>query len=93
MTPDDFRALLDWLYPGDTIAGGHADTRLDGRSLRAYRSGRSTIPPAVAAYLVGRAALRLTLKGWGAELPPVSAELRAEILNRLEEIRRHGSQD
>ena len=92
MTAADFAALLRYLHAGpkaSVYALAHLATRINERNLRAMAEGRTAVPPTVAAYIVGRAALRLTLKGWGSEIPPVSAEIAAEIKNRLEEARRH----
>ena len=71
MSLADFRALMIWLY-GDPPKPAHDDTRINARNLRGYMEGRSSIPPALADYLVGRAALRLTLKGWQDDPPTVS---------------------
>lgn len=90
MTPEDFSALVEWLYALPFAPAGPADDmRLNRRNVRGMASGRTAVPPTVAAYLEGRAALRLTLNGWRGEMPAVSAECRARILDRLDEARRH----
>lgn len=94
LSTEDYRALEEFLYPAGWPGMGllRLDLRINERNMRAYWTGRTAVPPTVAAYLIGRVALRLTLKGWADEFPPVSAEIRAEILKRLEEAQRHADQ-
>lgn len=76
----DFRALMTWLY-GDSPEAATADTRINPRNLRGMFDGRSAYPDALVDYLVGRAALRLALKGWANDPPPVSPATLQRIMD------------
>lgn len=79
---EDFRALMLWLYGDPAPAPAHQDTRIDQRNLRGMMAGRSGhIPDALADYLVGRAMLRMKLKGWASSPPPVSPALLERIMD------------
>lgn len=76
----DFRALMIWLY-GEPPKPAHVDTRINARNLRGMMEGRSEIAPALADYLIGRAALRMKLKGWQDDPPAVSPAIWQRIMD------------
>jgi hypothetical protein len=86
-TPQDFATLAAFLYGPAWYARLPDDSALRGDNLRRLVDGRRNVPPAVAEFMLRRAADRWLLRGWADQRPPpglspaVAAELDARILD------------
>lgn len=89
MTPQDFVILAEFNYGPDWRARLPDDTGVRSDNVRRLIDGRRGIAPALAEFLLRRAADRWLLRGWADKEPPggLSAETAADLNARISAAR------
>lgn len=89
MMTSDLQILARFLYGSSIDERLAADAGIQAANVRRMISGRRDVPPAVAEFLLRRAADRWLLRGWADQRPPpgLSADTAAELDARISAAR------
>lgn len=89
MMPSDLATLAQFLYGPAWHGRFSDDTGIRSDNLRRLVDGRRGIPPALAEFLLRRAADRWLLRAWAEERPPpgLSPPIAAELGRRIDAAR------